>query len=258
MARNNKYNDTSARRTTNVRFTPLPDHILQKFLDDGDLKEGYVAGWASTDKIDFGGDKVLPGAFDESIAKKGLTGPKGIKLLLQHNPNKPAGQIVKLEQRPAGLWIEAQLNLDISYVKDYYEAAKMNGGMSFSIGYRLVEGGYRFVEAGQDSYWELSKLDLHEVSVVTFPMNDDAQMVFIKSMEDGSPFADLDEAKEALVEVGFVKDMGDADAFIKWVKTVDRPQSPTTSKKMAELSAALSALKATLQTERDTGDNNDA
>jgi len=242
-------------KTMNVKFKPMETDDLIKQFDGQDIPDGFIAGWASTSDIDFIGDKVLHGAFDDSIAEKGLNGPKGIKLLLQHSAHKPAGMINVLEQRSKGLWIEAQLNLEISYVKDFYEAAKMNGGMSFSIGYRLVEGGFRFVEKDNpaDSYWELSKLDLHEVSGVTFPMNEEAVMTFIKGITDEEAFADIASLEKALVASGLVKSRNDAMRITRVVKrntplfvTTPEPSGtePNTKKAVDDLTAILADLKA--------------
>src|SRR5262245_3262955 len=102
--------------------------------------DGYVAGTASTSSIDTMNHKVLAGAFDDSIKRKGLTGPKGVKLLAFHRWNQPAGAIKQLATTPDGkLRIGAQLNLNVSYVKDLYETIKDNGGLSFSVGFRLQD-----------------------------------------------------------------------------------------------------------------------
>ena len=245
------------RDTLEMKFRPASIDEIKALGDN--LPDGYVAGWASTNSLDHYGDRILNGAFLESIEEKGLTGPRGIKFLIQHRADKPAGKITKLEQRDQGLWMEAQLNLDISYVKDAYEASKMQGGLNFSVGYRLVKGGFRFVdmsEKGEDSYWEISKADLHEVSVVTFPGNDDAEMTFIKGAPDEEPFETVAEAEKALVASGFAKSRREANRFVRWIKglTLDEdpvPEPPVTATpqlndtfaKAAELTEKLSKLK---------------
>lgn len=256
LTKERKFLQAGDSRTLNVKFRVASQEELVKQIDNSeDLPDGYIAGWASTTDIDHVGDKVLLGAFDDSIAEKGLNGPKGIKLLIQHDSSKPAGIIHKLEQRSKGLWIEAQLNLEISYVRDTYEAAKMNGGLSFSIGYRLVEGGFRFVEKEnfEDSYWELSKLDLHEVSVVTFPCNEEATMTFIKGITDEEAFDTVAELEKALVASGLAKSRNDAQRITRVVKRnsvlfmapsdPEPPLSASDTKAMDEISASLSKLK---------------
>lgn len=248
-----------AKRTLDLQLKRATTEELRKELDVTDinsLPEGFIAGWASTDDIDHIGDKVLPGAFRDAISEKGITGPGGIKLLSQHDSDKPAGKITKLEERANGLWIEAQLNLKISYVRDLYEAAKDVGGLSFSIGYRLVEGGFRFVEKEnpRDSYWELSKLDLHEISVVTFPCNEKAIMVLIKGVSDFDGFESLADLEKALVADGVVKSRNMATALTRAVKRLlpksAPPEEPLEASKTTEaldgVAAQLKALKSVL------------
>lgn len=146
----------------------------------GDKPDGYIAGWASTPHLDSYRDIVMPGAFAESISKRGLSGPKGIKFLIGHDWDKPAGKIEKLEYRGDSLWIEVQMNLKISYANDFYEAAKSMDGLSFSVGFWLKEWTIKQDENGKE-YYLLHKGDLFEVSGVPFPANDEAFMTFVKS-----------------------------------------------------------------------------
>lgn len=223
-----------------------------------DIPDGYVAGWASTTDVDSGGDVVLANAMDDSIAERGITGPRGIKFLLNHKRDQVAGVIMKLEKRAGGLWIEAQMALDIGYVSDFYKAAKLNGGLSFSIGYRLMKGGFRFVDKGEeDSYWELSKIDLHEVSAVPFPMNENAQMTFIK---DNSAVTDSDIEKALAgfydVSRNQAKEMRkayDQRVFAKKTLEVAAQEERAAllaaqEKALTDVSSAAAALKSMFQT----------
>lgn len=197
-----------------MKFRAATDAEIKELGDD--LPEGFVAGFASTSDFDHYGHVVKDGAFAESIAEKGLTGPRGIKLLAQHQADKPAGKITKLEYRSGGLWIEAQLNLAISYVKDLYEAAKMQGGLSFSVGFFLDEAEEVFKNNKFD-HLLIKKGELIEVSVVTFPGNDAAEMTFIKSAE-GMEFKKLSDFERALVASGIAKSRNDAERLTRMVK----------------------------------------
>lgn len=161
-----------------VKFRAASEAELKELGDD--LPDGYIAGWASTPDLDSYHHIVKNGAFDDAIKTRGVKGPKGIKLLLGHDWDKLAGQIVKLETRGDSLWIEAQLNLNVSYVRDAYELMKMNGGWSFSVGFMLQD--YEFKENAQGfEYLHIIKGDLYEVSAVPFPANEECTMTFIKS-----------------------------------------------------------------------------
>lgn len=194
-------------------FTAATPEEIKAIGDD--LPEGYIAGWASTPDLDRGNDIVKTGAFDESIRTRGLKGPKSVKLLLNHERDKGAGEIVKLETRAGRLWMEAQLNLDITYVKDAYLAAKSAGGYSFSVGFRREEWAWRVDEEHDDEYLEISKADLWEVSVVPFPMNEECIMTFIKSDDTIESLGDFERF---LVAKGWVKSRNMARQITQAVK----------------------------------------
>lgn len=150
--------------------------------------DGIVAGIASSDSMDLCRHVVMAGAFSESIRKRGLTGPGAIKLLLDHDWQKPAGLIRKLEYQGGKLMIEAQLNLDIEYVRDRYSAMKMLGGFNFSVGFVRdpTECEYK-LDGNKQEYLEIRKGDLFEVSLVAFPANEDATLTNIKAASSLDP-----------------------------------------------------------------------
>ncbi|MGV1985177.1 HK97 family phage prohead protease [Agrobacterium sp. 22-221-1] len=136
---------------------------------------GAIKGYASTPAMDLSRHVVMNGAFTESIKKRGLTGPEGIKLLLDHDASKPAGAITSLRYDATGLAIGAQLALDIGYVTDRYAAILAAGGLSFSVGFFLQDSEWK-EDANKREYLQINRGDLFEVSVVTFPANPAAQM----------------------------------------------------------------------------------
>lgn len=219
-----------------VTFERASDEEIKKALGDvSSIPEGYVAGWASTADIDSYGHKVMAGAFSESIAQRGLKGPKAIKLLIGHNWNQLAGEIVRLEYRGDRLWIEAQMALDIGYVADAYKAAKILGGTNFSVGFMLQDYSWKEMQPGGREYLQIDKGDLFEVSIVPFPGNEEATMTFIKSADqkdslanDGESTYDPDDSdttmssvsefEKTLVLNGIVKSRQQAHEIVKMVK----------------------------------------
>lgn len=165
-----------------LNFTAASDEEVRKALG-GDAPDGYVAGWASTSGRDYYNHEVVAGAFQEAIDKRTLTGPAGIKLLLDHNWEKPAGVIKVLEYRRGKLWMEAQMNLDVGYAKERWSMLKMMGGANFSVGFMLqdYEVITRQVDGDDESYLRIDRGDLFEVSIVLFPGNEEAQMLFVKA-----------------------------------------------------------------------------
>lgn len=243
------------RKYANFTFVSANDAELKAL---GDTKpDGYIAGWASTDGLDLYDHIVLGGAFQDSIQERGLRGPRGIKLLLDHEWSKLAGEIVVLEYRGNRLWMEAQLNLAVSYVRDRYEMAKMLGGLSFSVGFMLQD--YAIKSRDKTEYLEIQKGDLYEISIVPFPGNEEAEMTFVKTGDD-SPVATVAEFAKKLVSAGLVKSRNDAQRVIDLVKSsravfdqkdkedeVTKSATPVLAKeKLDELGELVQKMKATL------------
>jgi len=183
-----------------------------------DAPEGFISGIASAPSTDLHGHRVLSGAFDDSIKQKGLNGAKGVKLLAFHDSQKWAGKISKLATVGENLLIEAQLDLELGYVKDLYIASKHNGGLNFSVGFKLQE--FEFVDEDdmekEDDPWLIVKRgDLFEVSVVTFPSCQDAEMTFVKR----DPPDTLKEFEKALVAEGLCRSRNEAKRITQAVKS---------------------------------------
>lgn len=176
-------------------------------------EDGFISGTASTPSTDLMGHKVLAHAFDKSIRKNGLTGPRGIKLLAFHDSHKPAGLIKRLETVGDELKIDAQLNLNVSYVKDLYEVSKQVGGLNFSVGFELEE--FTFVDGDKSEdgeYLVIKQGNLIEVSLVTFPAQPEATMDFIKSHET------MSELEKALVAAEFCRSRQQAHKLASYLK----------------------------------------
>lgn len=139
-----------------------------------------ISGYASTADRDCAGHIVLPSAFTASVAEKGITGPKGVKLLFNHDKSKVLGRITKLQVTNKGLWIEADIQDEISYGKDVALAVDAAGGLSYSVGFYPEEAYF-----DDDEYPVFTKVELTEVSVVVWPCNE--QAVFTSSHTKSTP-----------------------------------------------------------------------
>ncbi len=140
-------------------------------------KEGIFKGYASVfQELDDQGDRVLPGAFKESLTgwKQKGTAPK---MLWQHNQAEPIGWWKAVQEDQKGLYVEGQLLLSLAKGKEAYEMLKNRMVDGLSIGCRVVEA-----EQGLKSGERLLKsLDLFEISLVTFAANAKARILTVKS-----------------------------------------------------------------------------
>ena len=150
-----------------------------------------VEGWASTfGNKDGGDDIILPGAFAES-----LTARKP-KMLWQHNSDELIGVWDASTETKQGLYVKGRF-ADTPRGNEAYTLAKMGALDSMSIGYSTI-----------DAVWDhdtgirtLKKLELWEVSLVTFPMNERATITNVKSASQ-----DIDDAYDLLEQASSICD----------------------------------------------------
>lgn len=161
-------------------------------------KNGEFEGYASVfDVIDFYREVVIPGAFADTIAawrQKDRFPPA----LWQHSWYEPIGPITEMEEDEHGLFVKGQLLIDdVPRAREARAliAAKAITGMSF--GFDVIEDEYD----SRAGVLKLNKIDLWEVSVVTFPANEAAQIEGIKGFNGRLPT--VQEFERFLCEAGF-------------------------------------------------------
>lgn len=155
-----------------------------------------ISGYGSVfGNVDNGGDMVVPGAFKECIA----SGRKP-KMLWQHDPSQPIGAWDEMGEDERGLYVKGRISKRATKGSEVAELVKMGAIDGLSIGYRTQE-----YEMDMDSGTrKLTKLDVWETSVVTFPMNTLASIYAMKA----------DEMTERDLERAF-KDMGHSNRMAK-------------------------------------------
>lgn len=123
-----------------------------------------IEGYASLFGVaDASGDIVMPGAFSDSIARKG---PANIRMLFQHDPAEPVGVWTQMREDARGLFVRGHLTPGV-FKADDLQALIDDGAMDgLSIGFQTLK-------AQRDrgtGLRRLFKIDLWEISLVTFPM----------------------------------------------------------------------------------------
>lgn len=165
--------------------------------------EGTIEGYGSIfGNVDSYGEAVVPGAFTQSLVdakRKGRT----IKMLWQHDPHQPIGVWEDLAEDSKGLWVKGRLLREVSP-----KAAEAHGLLKAG----ALDGlsiGYRTLDADQDEKRPgvilLKKLELLEVSPVTFAANERARVEVVKSILDGGSLPTVREFEGALRELGLSK-----------------------------------------------------
>ena len=132
---------------------------------------GTFAGYASVfGVVDQGGDIVEPGAFAASLERHAAAGTMPA-LLYQHDETEPIGVWRVLREDSHGLWAEGELVMEMERARGVWELMRRGGLTGLSIGFNVIEA-----ERDAHGIRHLMALDLWEVSIVTFPMCDEARI----------------------------------------------------------------------------------
>lgn len=207
------------------------DLELKTFDAETGAFEGYAAYFNNVDR---GNDIILPGAFKRSLEEfKSKNAP--IPLLWQHNDIEPIGFIPEYKEDDKGLLVKGQLDLEVQKAREAKSLMKNKVISAMSIGYRATKKSYN----ASTGIRTLIEVDLKEVSMVTFPMNDNARVHAIKKrIEDGLMPKTIADFERLLRDVGFSKKNATIVAN-EGIKGILRSDSGST-KKMAMLEALKS------------------
>ena len=134
--------------------------------------EGYGSMFGNTD---LGNDVIEKGAFRESLMNRP---PEKVKLLYQHKSDMPIGVFDEIREDENGLYVKGRLALKTKAGAEAYELLKMGALDGLSIGFKTDPKNVSYEERGKVR--RIKKVDLMEVSLVTFPMNPKATVRLVK------------------------------------------------------------------------------
>lgn len=138
--------------------------------NDGEF-EGYASIYGNVDQ---GFDIVKAGSFDESLRSKPMN---KVKMLLQHEPRDLIGAWQGISSDTKGLFVRGKLLLKTIAGQETYERMKAGILDGLSIGFRTLDHEYD----SENAVRTVTRADLWEVSLVTFPMNEQALVSSVKS-----------------------------------------------------------------------------
>lgn len=203
--------------------------------------ERTFEGLAAAYSLDLGGDIIVPGAFEKTLAyweQKGFS----IPLLNQHQYyngiHDVLGSMVEAEERPEGLWAKFEVSQGANgdLLLDHIQNKRLNG---LSIGYQPVE-----YEINNDTgVRTLKEIRLKEVSAVIWPMNEDA-VIDASSVKSAASEMSDDELRESL------------EALTAEAKARDEKANPKLPQEKAEeLRARLTSSRLRSLLSRTSGQN---
>jgi HK97 family phage prohead protease len=167
-----------------------------KALEDDGAIEGLAVGYGN---IDHGGDLVLPGALD-------LAGKSSLPMLLFHDQKRPVGVWNDFRESAEGLHVKGRFSMSTLSGKEAHALVRDGALTGLSMGY--VTRQQRF----QGKSRQIVKAELHEVSLVTVPMNDRTRITRVKDILDGGEMPTVRQFEELLREAGFSKTLAAAIA----------------------------------------------
>lgn len=131
---------------------------------------GVIAGYASLfGEVDLGGDVVAKGAFAESLKRNG---PGRVRMLFQHDPTQPIGVWDEIREDAMGLRVRGRLTLGVEKAREVWALIREGAIDGLSIGFKAVSA-RRDARTGVR---RLDRVDLWEISIVTFPMLPEARI----------------------------------------------------------------------------------
>ena len=157
----------------NTIFTksePLP-------TEAGTIDSINISGYASTNDIDRQGD-VIPA----SVWEKGLENYlKNPVILAYHKHTEPVGRMIEHRLDDKGLWIKARIS---AAAEDVFNLVKDGVITAFSVGFKIIDAEYNAAA----ELFIVKELELHEISVVSVPANQNTLFSLSKSFKSDDEF----------------------------------------------------------------------
>lgn len=200
-------------------------------------RTGAFSGYGSVfGNIDGGSDIVAPGAFTKSLSNAAAVG-RMPAMLWQHNSDEPIGVWQDMKQDDRGLFVEGKLALKTQRGAEAYELLQLKALNGMSIGYATREDAYD----SKTGVRTIKEADLWEVSLVTFPMNDEARVSAVKSIDALAGMTDVERYLRDACGVS----RAEARALIAKVKSLSS-RDASNDEDFAALVASIKAATATL------------
>lgn len=196
---------------------------VKGIADDGTI-EGVAAGYGN---LDHGGDILAKGAISRS-----LEGKARVPMLLFHDQKKPVGTWTEFQDGSDGLRVKGRFSMNSAAGREAHAMARDGVFGGLSIGYKTLK--HRFEGKAR----HLLEIALHEISLVSIPMNDRTGIVSVKNLR-GDNLPTLSDFEDHLREAGFSKTEATAIAN-KGLAHLLRGE-PGSASEAAEYFAALGA-----------------
>jgi len=184
---------------TKRKFKTVSSEFRAEQIEEDMFIEGYFAVFNSETELWPGAfEDIASGAFDETMSND-------IRALTNHDSRLVLGRnkagTLELKADSRGLWGKVRVNPKDVDAVNLYERVKRGDVDQCSFGFNILAETTDFRDDGTVK-WTLEKIDLHEVSICTFPAYDDtsvqAREKDFNDMTDKKREAKKHELKERL------------------------------------------------------------
>ncbi len=116
-----------------------------------------IAGYASLFGIgDLAGDRILPGAFENALRRRGAG---GVRMLYQHDQGQPVGVWTMIREDRIGLYVEGELTPGVARAREVHGLMIRAGALDgLSIGFRCMRAAQ--ADAGRPPVRRILEADL--------------------------------------------------------------------------------------------------
>ncbi|MEP9368056.1 HK97 family phage prohead protease [Xanthobacter sp. VNH20] len=137
-----------------------------------------IAGYACRfEMLDLGRDIIERGAFAACLAARG---PGAVRMLYQHDPAEPIGVWTHIVEDARGLYVRGRLAGDVERAREVASLIRLGALDGLSIGFKAAAAR----TDPRTRVRRISRIDLWEISIVTFPMQPDARVIAAPGGED--------------------------------------------------------------------------
>lgn len=169
---NNKAPNKKSKKFTNLS---LVQEIRAAADNDDGIIEGYVAVWGTTDSYN---SQFQRGCFKKTIENR----MNKIKVLWNHDTDQPIGKLEEIREDDHGLFIRAQLVMDIEKASDKYKLIRSGVIDCFSFGFRTIKDKF------ENGIQVITEVMLGEVSPVVFEANGAAKITGFRAEDFDETF----------------------------------------------------------------------
>ena len=204
-----------------MKFKSQP---MRRFKALDDSKGEFEAIVAVFGNVDLGGDRIVKGAFADSLKTWEGKG-RPIPVIFSHDWNTLSshiGEVTEARETDEGLYVKAQLDMEDPAAAKVWRLMKRGTRAEFSFAYDILE------EKLQNGANELLKLDIIEVGPTLKGMNPATQLLGVKSSNPETAarlpvsrkqaVAGSFEERRDLISSALWGKYGDNDRYWVWVR----------------------------------------